>query len=75
MVWLYFCLPETKCATLADMDRVFGSHTGEEDAKMLDEARRDVGLGIDLEVDALKAEKALVEDVEVDTRPSHHENA
>ncbi|RKL46043.1 hypothetical protein BFJ72_g2952 [Fusarium proliferatum] len=75
MVWLYFCLPETKGATLEDMDRVFGSHTGEEDAKMLDEARRDVGLGIELEVDALKAEKALVEDGEIETRPSHHENA
>ncbi|KAF4497342.1 quinate permease [Fusarium agapanthi] len=54
---------------------IFGSHTGEEDAKMLDEARRDDGLGIELEVDALKAEKALVEDGEIETRPSHHENA
>ncbi|RSM03460.1 hypothetical protein CEP52_007410 [Fusarium oligoseptatum] len=76
IVWLYFCLPETKGATLEDMDRIFGSRTGEEDAKMLDEARRDVGLGPEFEIDALKAEKMLMEGEEADARPtSHHENA
>ncbi|KAG6027210.1 hypothetical protein E4U41_001005 [Claviceps citrina] len=42
--WVWFFLPETKGATLEDMDRVFGSHTGEEDAKLLHEAQREVGL-------------------------------
>lgn len=37
-------LPETKNATLEDMDRVFKSRTGAEDAAMLAEAQRDVGL-------------------------------
>lgn len=44
IVWIYFYLPETKNASLEEMDRVFGSHTGVEDARMLAEAQRDVGL-------------------------------
>lgn len=42
--WVWFALPETKGATLEDMDRVFKSHTGHEDALMLAEIRRNVGL-------------------------------
>ncbi|KAL8404399.1 hypothetical protein RB594_009301 [Gaeumannomyces avenae] len=44
IVWVWLCLPETKGTTLEDMDRVFGSRTGEEDALLLAQARRDVGL-------------------------------
>ncbi|KAG9238948.1 quinate permease [Amylocarpus encephaloides] len=44
IVWVHFCLPETKGATLEEMDKVFGSKTGAEDAEMLQQARRDVGL-------------------------------
>lgn len=47
IVWVWFCLPETKGATLEEMDRVFKSHTGEADAKMLAEARKEVGLDSD----------------------------
>ncbi|KAJ9133708.1 quinate permease protein [Pleurostoma richardsiae] len=51
IVWVWFCLPETKGATLEEMDRVFKSHSGEMDALLLAEARRDVGLdGGSLEV-------------------------
>lgn len=60
MVWTCFCLPETKGVTLEEMDSVFGSHTGHEDAILLAEARRDVGLSEALENDAVVAEKALV---------------
>ena len=42
--WVWFYLPETKNKTLEEMDRVFGSHTSEEDAQMLAEAQNDVGL-------------------------------
>ncbi|KAG6001584.1 hypothetical protein E4U54_001038 [Claviceps lovelessii] len=42
--WVWFFLPETKHATLEDMDRVFGSHTGQKDAQLLYEAQREVGL-------------------------------
>lgn len=42
--WVWFYLPETKNATLEEMDRVFKSHTGERDAALLREAQRDVGL-------------------------------
>lgn len=47
--WVHFYLPETKNATLEEMDRVFNSHAGEEDAKLLYEAQRDVGLTAYLE--------------------------
>ncbi|KAG5981255.1 hypothetical protein E4U55_003128 [Claviceps digitariae] len=42
--WVWFFLPETKRATLEDMDRVFGSHAGQKDAQLLNEAQRQVGL-------------------------------
>jgi hypothetical protein len=54
IVWVWFCLPETKGATLEEMDRVFGSRTGEEDAIMLAEARREIGLSMEREDDAFK---------------------
>lgn len=44
IVWVWWALPETKNTTLEEMDRVFGSHTGKEDALLLREAQRDVGL-------------------------------
>ena len=37
------------------MDRVFKSHTGEEDAHILEQARRDVGINHQLELDAIYA--------------------
>lgn len=37
------------------MDRVFASRTGAEDAIMLAEARREIGLSMNLENDAIKA--------------------
>ncbi|KAJ5209991.1 Major facilitator superfamily domain general substrate transporter [Penicillium cf. griseofulvum] len=44
IVWVWFFLPETKGASLEDMDRVFKSNAGEQDAELLREAQRDVGL-------------------------------
>ena len=40
---------------MEEMDRVFGSRTGEEDVIVLSEARRDVDLSLNLENDAIKA--------------------
>jgi hypothetical protein len=42
--WVWFFLPETKGASLEEMDRVFKSNAGEADAELLREAQRDVGL-------------------------------
>jgi hypothetical protein len=67
--WVWFCLPETKGATLEEMDRVFKSHTGEEDARLLAEARRDVGLTQETEdvaTAAVLAREKLEEDSHVE---------
>lgn len=71
IVWVWFFIPETKGATLEEMDRVFKSHSGEEDARMLAEARRDVGLTHELEG---SAEKAVLAEKD-QTTPSHMEEA
>lgn len=68
IVWVHFCLPETKGATLEEMDRVFGSNTGAEDSILLAQARRDVGLTEDLEDSAIHAEKKGLSE-------THHESA
>ncbi|KAJ6172521.1 Major facilitator superfamily domain general substrate transporter [Penicillium chermesinum] len=44
IVWVWFFVPETKNASLEEMDRVFNSHSGEQDAEMLRDAQREVGL-------------------------------
>jgi MFS family permease len=67
IVWVHFCLPETKGATLEEMDRVFGSRTGAEDAILLAEARREIGLSMRLENDAIKASQHDEKDYEKGT--------
>lgn len=57
IVWVWLCLPETKNATLEDMDRVFKSHTGEQDSELLAECRREVGLPESVESDATESVK------------------
>ncbi|SPN98641.1 related to quinate transport protein [Cephalotrichum gorgonifer] len=60
IVWVWFCLPETKGASMEEMDRVFGSNSGEEDAALMRRVRYEVGLTDELEDDAMFAEKAAV---------------
>lgn len=72
IVWVWFCLPETKGVTLEQMDYVFHSHSGAEDAKMLAEARRDVGLDLEQEHNAEKA--ALEKDQGGNSQESHVES-
>ncbi|KIA75769.1 hypothetical protein HK57_00455 [Aspergillus ustus] len=70
IVWVWFCLPETKGASLEEMDRVFGSRTGEEDAIMLQQARADVGL--DQHVEQLAEKAAIGRSEHVDIRRASH---
>jgi hypothetical protein len=43
--------------TLEEMDRVFKSHSGAEDAQILAEVRREVGITTDLEGKGVEASK------------------
>ena len=62
IVWVWFCLPETKNATLEEMDRVFNSQAGERDAALLKEAKQEVSL---LSIKVEKGEKGHVEEVQM----------
>ncbi|KAL9945374.1 hypothetical protein D7B24_008249 [Verticillium nonalfalfae] len=59
IIWVWFCLPETKGVTLEEMDKIFGSRTGAEDAIILQQARADVGL-VDEYVEHSASEKNAV---------------
>jgi hypothetical protein len=58
IAWVWYFLPETKNKTLEEMDRVFGSNTGEQDALLLREAQRDVGLLAFLDGNRIAGEKS-----------------
>ncbi|KAM3434431.1 hypothetical protein NHJ13734_006001 [Beauveria thailandica] len=57
-VWVWLCLPETKNASLEEMDRVFNSHTGARDAQLLHESQHEVGLMALLESQGMVHDKA-----------------
>ncbi|KAM3448353.1 hypothetical protein MY3296_007887 [Beauveria thailandica] len=57
-VWVWLCLPETKNASLEEMDRVFNSHTGARDAQLLHESQHEVGLTALLESQGMVHDKA-----------------
>lgn len=61
IVWVWFCLPETKGTTLDEMDRIFKSHSGEADARMLADARKYAGLDQDMVARAVSAVAAAVQ--------------
>ncbi|KAK1566183.1 uncharacterized protein LY79DRAFT_572503 [Colletotrichum navitas] len=67
VVWVWFCLPETKGVTLEEMDRVFGSNTAAEDTILLEQARRDVGLTEDLEDNAIRSEKKSLGETQLES--------
>lgn len=66
---MWFALPETKGATLEEMDRVFKSHAGREDAIMLRQALADVGLSEEFDQIAASVAVGSKSKDEVDSSP------
>lgn len=64
IIWVWFFLPETKNATLEEMDRVFNSQAGEKDAALLREAKQEVSM-LTTKVSVEKGEKGHVEEIQL----------
>lgn len=45
IVWVYFCVPETKGLRIEEMDQIFGGNQGVEDMAMIEDIRRRLGIG------------------------------
>jgi hypothetical protein len=44
IVWVYFCVPETKGLRIEEMDKIFGGNQGAEDMARMEDIRRRLGL-------------------------------
>jgi hypothetical protein len=45
IVWVYFCVPETKGLRIEEMDQIFGGNQGVEDMARIEDIRRRLGIG------------------------------
>jgi hypothetical protein len=43
IVWVYFCVPETKGLRIEEMDKIFGGNQGAEDIARIEDIRRRLG--------------------------------
>jgi hypothetical protein len=44
IVWVYFCVPETKGLRIEEMDQIFGGNQGAEDMRRIADIRRRLGI-------------------------------
>jgi hypothetical protein len=44
LVWVYFCVPETKGVRIEEMDKLFGGNQGESDMQRIAAIRQRLGL-------------------------------
>lgn len=44
VVWVYFCVPETKGLRIEEMDQIFGGNQGVEDMARIADIRRRLGI-------------------------------
>jgi hypothetical protein len=44
LVWVFFCVPETKGVRIEEMDKLFGGNQGEADMQRIADIRRRLGI-------------------------------
>jgi hypothetical protein len=72
VVWVYFCVPETKGRRIEEMDEVFGGNQGVEDMRRIADIRRRLGITVSSESASDKA-GSEIEDKGANIEVSHHE--
>jgi hypothetical protein len=72
IVWVYFCVPETKGLRIEEMDQVFGGNQGVEDMARIADIRRRLGISSGA-IDGVdeKSEGSMDKGVEIEV--SHYE--
>jgi hypothetical protein len=74
VVWVYFCVPETKGLRIEEMDLIFGGNQGVEDMARIEDIRRRLGIGATgTSTQSLEGEKSEGEGKGVGFEVSHHE--
>ena len=72
IVWVYFCVPETKGLRVEEMDQVFGGNQGVEDMARIADIRKRLGIsGGDMEGVDEKSEGSMDKGVEIEV--THNE--
>jgi hypothetical protein len=72
VVWVYFCVPETKGRRIEEMDEVFGGNQGVEDMRRIADIRRRLGITVSSE-SASDKPGSDIEDKGANIEVSHHE--
>lgn len=57
VVWVYFCVPETKGLPIEEMDKIFGGNQGVEDMARIADIRRRLGITVGDGVEGYAGEK------------------
>ncbi|CAG8976995.1 hypothetical protein HYALB_00012847 [Hymenoscyphus albidus] len=72
LVWVYFCVPETKGVSIEDMDKVFGGNQGSLDLSRMADIRKRLGIhgGYSLSCDEYKS---MDQDLDKGVEFSHEE--
>lgn len=75
IVWVYFCVPETKGLRIEEMDQIFGGNQGVEDMARIADIRRRLGItrAADGDEGGQMDYKGEMMDKGVDLGVSHHE--
>jgi hypothetical protein len=74
VLWVYFCVPETKGLRIEEMDLIFGGNQGVEDMARIEDIRRRLGIGATgVSTQSFEGEKSEAEGKGVGFEVNHHE--